>query len=678
MGQNRVEKIAQRFAVGLPSGYVVHAGDFLSVRPSHVMTHDNTGAVIPKFKSIGASTIFDSGQPVIPLDHDVQNETPENLAKYAAIESFARGHRLAFFPAKSGIGHQIMVEEGFVLPGTFVVGSDSHSNLYGSVGALGTPVVRTDAAAIWATGETWWQVPDVARVVLDGNLPLGVTGKDVIIALIGTFRNDEALNCAIEFGGAGLLSLSMDQRMTIANMTTEWGALVGLVPYDSVTRAYLEARAAVMRRRGDLHPRLTPEIIEEAERRNMEPDVDAFYRKEFTLDLSSVVPYVAGPNEVKTITAVRELEEQRIRIDKAYLLSCVNGRLEDLADAARVLEGRRIAPHVKMYLAAASAFVEEEAKRLGFWQTLCAAGATPLPPGCGPCIGLGKGILEPGEVAISATNRNFKGRMGAPDALAYLASPAVVAASAAAGFIAAPQTVAAGPRGSALASGPAASGSEMEEATSIRIAGRSAQIRAAVKEADPSEPAAERIPIRAGFPRMITGRLVLIPKDNLNTDGIYGKDFTYKDDMTPEEMGRAAMLNYDPKFQEIVEIGDILVGGWNFGTGSSREQAATALKHRGVPLVIAGSFSQTYKRNAFNNAFIVIECPRLVSDLRERFAGRAEPTIPTGMAARVDFETSRITVGETSYTFSPLREVAQELVALGGFEAVLRNRMKKA
>jgi homoaconitate hydratase len=303
-----------------------------------------------------------------------------------------------------------------------------------------------------------------------------------------------------------------------------------------------------------------------------------------------------------------------------------------------------------MYVAAASASIEAEAKRMGYWETLLGAGAVPLPPGCGPCIGLGRGILEEGEVAISATNRNFKGRMGAANAQAYLASPAVVAASAAAGYIAA----------------PARSGSPPRSAPSLR---------GAVRENPAPAAAAERIAIREGFPRVLEGRLLFLPKDNLNTDGIYGKEFTYKDDLPPEEMARAALLNYDPSFQRIAERGDILVAGWNFGSGSSREQAATALKHRGIQMVIAGSYSQTYKRNAFNNAFIVIECPRLVAELRERHAGSADLTVLTDWTAKVDFESSRIQAGGNSYSFSPLREVAQELVALGGFEAVLRSRI---
>jgi homoaconitate hydratase len=471
--------------------------------------------------------------------------------------------------------------------------------------------------------------------------------------LIGFFRRDEVLNCAIEFEGEGLTSLTMDQRLTIANMTTEWGALVGLIPYDETTRKYLLDRALAMKARGDAAPRLTPEMIERAERENPQADPDAYYAKEFTFDLGTLTPYVAGPNEVKTIVPSAEIEEQRIPIQKAYLLSCVNGRLEDLADAAAVLKGRKVAPAVRMYLSAASATVENEAKRLGYWQTLIEAGAHPLPSGCGPCIGLGIGLMEEGETGISATNRNFKGRMGSPDSRVYLASPAVVAASAAAGYIAAPEETTA--QASAGAVKPELSGTMRE------------------RETPASTP--QKIPIREGFPRVIEGMLLLVPKDNLNTDGIYGKDYTYKDGMTPTEMAEVAMRNYDPEFQRIAREGDILVGGWNFGSGSSREQAATALKFRGLPMVIAGSFSQTYKRNAFNNGYIVIECPRLVKMLRERYAARPEPTIRTEMKARVDFESSEITVDGRTYPFGALREVAQELVALGGFEPVLARRL---
>src|SRR5437899_7507821 len=206
------------------------------------MTHDNTGAVIPKFKQIGATRIADPAQPVFAIDHDIQNVTPKNLEKYAKIEAFAGEHGVDFYPAVTGISQQVMVEQGYVVPGALVVASDSHSNLYGAIAALGTPVVRTDAASIWATGVTWWQLPKVAKVVLKGNLSAGVTGKDVIIALCGLFNKDEVLNHAVEFTGDGVTNVSMSASMTIANMNTDEGALAGAFPFDEVTVNYLRSR----------------------------------------------------------------------------------------------------------------------------------------------------------------------------------------------------------------------------------------------------------------------------------------------------------------------------------------------------------------------------------------------------------------------------------------------------
>jgi homoaconitate hydratase len=606
------------------------------------MTHDNTGAVIPKFRSIGAERVRDPGQPVFALDHDIQNTSPENLAKYAKIEAFAREHGVAFYPAKSGISHQIMAEEGFALPGTFVVGSDSHSNLYGALGAVGTPVVRTDAAVIWATGETWWEVPPNVRVSLVGRLAEGVSGKDVIISLIGTFRSDEVLNHAIEFAGDGVAALSMDQRMTIANMTTEWGALTGIFPFDDVLEAWLHDRVKAFAARGDERPRLTEEVVKRLKSERITSDEEAVYAKEITFDLSRVVPHVAGPNEVKAIASLPAIAARGIEVHKAYLLSCVNSRLEDIVEAASVVKGKRVAPGVKFYLAAASASIEKTATELGAWGDLLDAGAIPLPPGCGPCIGLGEGTLEAGEVAISATNRNFKGRMGSRDAECYLASPAVVAASAIAGKITGPVSF-----------------EEQELVTSIREGA-----------AAPGAGATEILP---GFPAEIRGEIVWLPKDNMNTDGIYGKDVTYRDDLGPDEMATHVFRNYDPAFVTTAKAGDIVVGGRNFGSGSSREQAATAIKFFGIPLVIAASFSQTYKRNAFNNGFLVMECPGLVARLEAEFAGDGRPTIRTGLEAAVDFRASRVRLGGDELPFVALGEVPQRLVIAGGAEALVRE-----
>src|SRR4051794_20408427 len=238
MGQTVTENIAQAHLAEGPKR-PLRTGDFVSIRPKHVMTHDNTSAVMKKFKSIGAPKIALPRQPAFALDHDIQNQSEDNQKKYRAIERFAREHGIDFYPAGTGIGHQIMCERGYVTPGSFVVASDSHSNMYGALGAVGTPVVRTDAAAIWATAQFWWQVPRTVQVELKGKLQPGVTGKDVIIALCGLFNKEEVLNAAVEFCGPGVESLSMDARMTIANMTTEWGALVGWFPCDLVTIAYM-------------------------------------------------------------------------------------------------------------------------------------------------------------------------------------------------------------------------------------------------------------------------------------------------------------------------------------------------------------------------------------------------------------------------------------------------------
>ena len=238
MAQTVVEKIAQAHLAEGPKR-PLRSGDFVSIRPFHVMTHDNTSAVISKFKSIGAKKVFDRRQLVFALDHDIQNREEANLKKYRAIEAFAAEQGVEFYPAGSGIGHQIMVERGYVVPGAFVVASDSHSNMYGALGAIGTPIVRTDAAAVWATGEFWWQIPRTIQVVLEGKLPEGATGKDVIITLCGLYNHDEVLNAAIEFSGPGVASLSMDARFSIANMSTEWGPIVAWFPVDEVTIRYL-------------------------------------------------------------------------------------------------------------------------------------------------------------------------------------------------------------------------------------------------------------------------------------------------------------------------------------------------------------------------------------------------------------------------------------------------------
>ena len=383
----------------------------------------------------------------------------------------------------------------------------------------------------------------------------------------------------------------MDARFSIANMSTEWGPIVGWFPVDDITIRYLQRTRERLLELGV--ERFTETDIKRWANNPPQSDEGASYAARIVLDLSQITPHVSGPDTVQSMRSLGEIEKKRIAIQKAYLISCVNSRIDDLEAAAWVLCGKRVAPGVKLYVGAASAWTQHEAEKRGVWQALLAAGAIALPPSCGPCIGLGTGLLEKGEVGISATNRNFKGRMGSREAQCYLASPEVVAASAIAGYIT-------GAR-------------QFENHTpAIRY-----------EEFSTNGGAQERTDVLPGFPARLTGRLVFMPQDNVNTDTIYGKDYTYRDDMTPAMMARVAMENYDPQFALRTNPGDVIVSGFNFGTGSSREQAVTCLKAKGIPLVIAASFSQTYLRNAYNNGFLCIEVPGLVKCLREQFGARS-------------------------------------------------------
>jgi homoaconitate hydratase len=707
------------------------------------MTHDNSWPVATKFMSIGATKINDPNQIVMTLDHDVQNKSDTNLKKYRNIESFAKRQGVDFYPAGRGIGHQIMVEEGYAWPGTLAVASDSHTNMYGGVGCLGTPVVRTDAASIWATGKTWWQIPPVAKVTFTGTLPKGVTGKDVIVALCGLFKNDEVLNHAIEFTGSEetMRSLPVDDRLTIANMTTEWGALSGLFPIDSILQGWLRAKATeyALYQSGQLDPgttttRFNHQRLDELFENPISADKGAKYAKQLTLDLSTLSPYVSGPNSVKVATPLEELAAQDIKVNKAYLVSCTNSRRSDLAAAAKVFKDAakanngiipKIPDHVNFYIAAASLPEQQAAEEQGDWQALLDAGAKPLPSGCGPCIGLGTGLLEPGEVGISASNRNFKGRMGSTDAKAYLSSPEVVAASALAGKIAGPGWY---EKPADWAGVVRSEGEEVEERSiddtlesiigkldSIIEAGQQAGLDSdSPTKLDASSESSDRLTeVLPGFPEKVAGEIVLCDADNINTDGIYPGKYTYQDDVSQEKMAEVCMSNYDPTFNGIAKAGDILVSGFNFGCGSSREQAATAILAKGIPLVVAGSFGNIFSRNSINNALMGVEVPKLITRLREVFAtapasGRKElakpaknkdslyspPPTPleqnekvltrrTGWTLEWDVRRSLVTVKEGpdgsswSQKVGELPPNVQEIIARGGLENWVKGEIAK-
>ncbi|RKF59838.1 Homoaconitase, mitochondrial [Erysiphe neolycopersici] len=723
--QNLTEKIVQKYSLGFGNEKRVKSGDYVTLSPHHCMTHDNSWPVALKFMSIGATKIHNPRQVVMTLDHDVQNKSQTNLKKYQQIEDFARRHGVDFYPAGHGIGHQIMVEEGYAWPATMTVASDSHSNMYGGVGCLGTAIVRTDAASIWATGRTWWQIPPVARVVFTGLLPKGVTGKDVIIALCGLFNHDEVLNYAIEFTGSKstLESIPIDDRLTIANMTTEWGALTGLFPVDSVLESWLKEKVIAAEIRNQKNDRLSHARIEELAQNKLVADPGATYAKTLYLDLSTLFPFISGPNSVKIATPLRDMEAKNIAIDKAYLISCTNSRASDIAAAAKVFKAALnagdpavIAPGVGFYIAAASKLEQEAAEKTGDWQILLNAGAKSLPAGCGPCIGLGVGLLEPGEVGISASNRNFKGRMGSPDAKAYLASPEVVAASALRGKICGSGWYKQSHKVEKVIIGEGSGNTTEDKATSIEEALNKLVIEAdsivsnaesellGTKEVENNESNNETLTeVLPGFPEKVEGEIIFCDADNINTDGIYPGKYTYQDGISSEKMAEVCMENYDPEFSSIAREGDILVSGYNFGCGSSREQAATAILAKKIPLVICGSFGSIFARNSINNALMGVESPRLVQRLRENFASmksqsanadgessriQSKPitvtknklTLRTGWKLVWDVRRSKLTITETdgktwSQKVGELPPNVQEIIARGGLEKWVKSEL---
>lgn len=660
-GQNLTEKIVQKYAVGLPAGKVVKSGDYVSIKPAHCMSHDNSWPVALKFKGLGYKNVKDNRQVVMTLDHDVQNKSEKNLEKYKNIEQFGKEQGIDFYPAGRGIGHQIMIEEGYAFPLNVTVASDSHSNTYGGIGALGTPIVRTDAASIWATGTTWWQIPPVAKVELKGRLPKGVSGKDVIVALCGAFNNDEVLNHAIEFTGDHIDELTVDYRLTIANMTTEWGALSGLFPVDKTLINWYKERLNVL---PQPHPRVNEQTVQKLIDEAQAADSDAYYAKHLTLDLSTLSPYISGPNSVKVSNSLADLSKQELKVNKAYLVSCTNSRLSDIKAAADVIKGHKVAPGVEFYIAAASSNVQKDAEDTGAWKTLLDAGAIPLPAGCGPCIGLGVGLLEEGEIGISATNRNFKGRMGSKDALAYLASPEVVAASAVLGKIGGPEEI---------------DGSPVNGAQGIV---KSVEIPKKV-ESESEGSAGSGVEILDGFPKSIEGELILCDADNINTDGIYPGKYTYQDDVPREKMAEVCMENYDSEFGAKTKAGDIIISGFNFGTGSSREQAATAILARDMKLVVAGSFGNIFSRNSINNALLTLEIPDLINLLREKYReSEPELTRRTGWFLRWDVETATVTVRDGKDREIVLKQKVgelganlQEIIVKGGLEGWVKAQL---
>ena len=429
-GQTFAQKAIAR-AAGRPTAAV---GEIVDVEPDLILSHDNTAAIARMFYALGLRRVKDPHRLAITLDHAVPPPTPQHAQNHAKIRRFVAEQGIRnFFEAGRGICHQVLCEEALVLPGQMILGADSHTTHFGALGAFGAGVGRSEVLALWATGQIWLRVPSSIRIVLRGRLPEGVTAKDLCLRIFRDLGADGGLYRSVEFAGDGVASLSIESRMVIANFMAEFGVKNAYLPPDDAVFDWLAPRRA--RRTGE-----PVEAVREAiALRALSPDPDAAYEAEHLYRLEELEPMVACPHSVDHAKPLREVAGTRI--DMAFIGTCINGRLEDIAAAAAILRGRRVAPGVRLLVIPASSEVLHEALRRGYIQTLVEAGAMIGVPGCGPCMGNHMGIPAPREVVISSGSRNFRGRMGTPEAEIYLASPAVVAASALRGHITDPREV---------------------------------------------------------------------------------------------------------------------------------------------------------------------------------------------------------------------------------------------
>jgi homoaconitate hydratase family protein len=420
MGMTLAEKILAR-ASGRER---VWPDQIVVARVDLAMSHENADLVRKGFLEIGLARVWDPSRIVIVFDHRIPAESERTATTQKAVREFVAAQGIEHFydVGRGGICHQVLPENGHVWPGMVLVGTDSHTTTHGAFGAFATGIGATEMAGVWAEGALWFKVPSTLRIEVEGKFRQWVSAKDLILYIIGKLGADGADYRAVEFDGPAIRSLTVASRMVLANLAMEMGAKVAFTPVDEILLDYLRPRV--------------PEKLE-----MIAADADASYERVIRVDAGQDIPepQIACPHAVDNVQPLSALGE--VPVEQAVLGSCTNGRLEDLEVAARIVAGRVVHPRTRLVVIPASQQIYRDAMRLGYMETLVAAGAIIDPPGCGPCVGVHQGILAAGETCVSSTNRNFLGRMGSKDSRVYLASPAVVAASAIAGKLAHPESI---------------------------------------------------------------------------------------------------------------------------------------------------------------------------------------------------------------------------------------------
>ena len=403
---------------GRKLGREVKAGEIVVVGVDRMMSHDSMSVLAIEAMEKLSSKPFDASKIVIPFDHVVPAATIEQAKAQKKTLDFVRKHDIAHF--QNGVCHQVMIENGYVTPNDIIIGSDSHSCSYGALGAFGTGMGSTDIGVAYATGKAWFRIPESIRIEVDGKFGRGVYAKDLILKIIAALGVDGANYKALEFAGEAVKAMNLSERITLSNMAIEAGAKTGLIEADEKTTAFLKGRT---KRKLDVNEFAKP----------INPKYESVHR----FDAGSLEPMVACPHDLDNLKTVGEAEG--VPIDEVFIGTCTNGRYEDLEIAAGIMKGRKVAKFTRTIVIPASVEIYQKAAHNGLIKIFQDAGCIVCNPGCGPCLGRHQGVLAPGEKALTTMNRNFRGRMGSPEAEIYVASPATCAASAIEGRITDPR-----------------------------------------------------------------------------------------------------------------------------------------------------------------------------------------------------------------------------------------------
>ncbi len=529
------------------------AGSIVFKKPDIILSHDNTSSIFNTFRKMNGERIKYPDRLLIVLDHNAPPSTAKLANQYQKIRDIVHEQGITkFHDAGKGICHQIMAD--YAKPGMVIVGSDSHTCTAGAFNAFAAGIDRTETAGLWRQGETWFRVPESLKITLHGKLNPGVYAKDISLWIIGMIGSSGADYMSIEYHGDGVKSLTVDQRMTLANLASEMGAKNAVFPYDDVLKEWLGATY---------------------DGEGVWADDGAVYAKEIEIDLSEIFPVVAAPHHVDNVKAVAEVRGTKLH--EAMVGTCTNGRLEDLRIAAGILKGKKLPEDFQMVIVPASQKIYLQALKEGLIEIFLEAGANVLSASCGPCLGTGQGIPADGYNVISTANRNFKGRMGNKESFIYLASPATVAYSALAGEIVDPR------------------GIETDDKYPYHVEQSST------------------VTIPENENRRINGVWNYKDVNDLNTDQMFAGNLTYSVlSSEPEKIMPHLFKGFDVHFTDNVQEGDIIVIGSNFGCGSSREHPAVGLAHAGVKAVICKSVNRIFYRSSVNQGLPIILLPEAV------------------------------------------------------------------